>query len=137
MADPNQSAQLLTGIYGIEGGKSRWTAGNFSILLKIPPNADRTGAELTLKFYLPEAQLRNLGAVALSANVGGFDLPAQTYSTPGEHSYSALVPPDKLQSGFAVVQFRLDKSSVGLNGDARELGVVVTSVGLAPASPPQ
>jgi hypothetical protein len=137
MADVNQSAQLLDGVYAIEGGKSRWTAGNFSILLKTPPDSDRSGAELTLKFYLPEVQLRSLGPIAMNANVGGFELPAHTYSAPGEYTYSALVPPDKLQSGFAVIQFRLDKWSVGLNGDARELGVVATGAGLAPPSPAQ
>ncbi len=36
MADPAQAAQLLSGFYGIEGGKSRWTARNFSVLLRRP-----------------------------------------------------------------------------------------------------
>ena len=52
MADPAQAAQLLDGFYGIEGGKSRWTAKNFSVLLKAPPGSERNGAELALKLYL-------------------------------------------------------------------------------------
>ena len=37
MADPAQAAQLLSGFYDIEGATSRWTARNFSVLLKVPP----------------------------------------------------------------------------------------------------
>ncbi len=75
--------------------------------------------------------------MTLSADVGGHELPARTFSQSNEYTYSAHVPAEALRSGFAVVNFRLDKSAIGLNGDARELGVVVTEVSLAPPSPAQ
>ncbi len=130
MADPAQAAQLLNGFYGIEGGKSRWTARSFSVLLKAPPGSERNGAELTLKLYIPEVQSRSLGAMTLSADAGGHELPSRTFSRSDEYTYSAHVTADMLRSGFVAVNFRLDKSSAGLNGDARELGVVVTAVSL-------
>jgi hypothetical protein len=137
MADPALAAQLLNGFYGIEGGKSRWTAKNFSVLLKAPPGSEGNGAELTLKLYIPEVQIRSLGAITLSADAGGHELPSRIFSQSNEYIYSAHVAAEALRSGFAAVNFRLDKSAIGLNGDARELGVVVTEVGLAPPSPGQ
>jgi hypothetical protein len=136
MADPAQAAQLLNGFYAIEG-KSRWTTRNFSVLLKAPPGAERSGAELSLQLYIPDAQIQKLGAMTLSADVGGVQLPASTFSRSNQYTYSAHVPAEALRSGFAVVNFRLDKSAIGLNGDARELGVVVTGVSLAPPSQAQ
>ncbi len=134
MADPSEGPQLLNGFYDIEG-KSRWTARNFTVLLKGLPESNPQGAELALKLYIPDSQIQKLGAITLSAEVGGQELPARTFSQSSEYTYSARVPAEALLSGFAVVNFRLDKSSGGLNGDARDLGVVVTEVGLAPPSP--
>ena len=135
MAEPAQAAQLLSGFYDIEGGKSRWTAKSFSVLLKAPPGSDQNGADLALKLYIPDIQIRNLGPMTLSAEADGHQLPVRTFSQSNEYTYSARVPAEALRSGFAVVNFRLDKSAVGLNGDARELGVVVTEVSLEPPSP--
>jgi len=135
MADPAQAAQLLNGFYAIEGGKSRWTARSFSVLLKAPADSDRNGAELALRLYVPEVQIQNLGPITIRADAGGQELPASTYSKSDQYTYSAHIPGEELRSGFVVVNFRLDKSSVGLNGDARELGVVVTDVSLDSLSP--
>ena len=137
MAAPAQAAQLLSGFYGIEGQRSRWTAQNFSVLLKAPAGSDSSGAELELKLYIPPAQIQKLGALTLSAEVHGGALPARTFSQSNEYTYSAHVPAQALPSGFVVVNFRLDKSVAGLNGDARELGVVVTEVGLVQPSQAQ
>ena len=135
MANARQAAQLLDGFYDIEGEKSRWTQKNFSVVLKAPPGAERSGAELTLKFYLPDAQVQKSGAMTLRAEVGGDRLPARKFSRPDVYDYSAHVPPQDMRSGYAVVNFRLDKSAVGLNGDARDLGVVAISVSLDSPSP--
>jgi hypothetical protein len=131
MADPGEAAQLLNGFYSIEGQRSRWTAKSFAVLLKTP---NQNGAELALKLYIPDVQIQKLGAMTLSADAGGYPLTASTFSQPNEYTYSAHIPGEALRSGLVLVSFRLDKSSVGLNGDARELGVVVTSVRLAQSS---
>lgn len=137
VADPAEAPQLLTGFYNIEGQRSRWTAKNFSVLLKAPPGSDRNGAELTLKLFVPDVQIRNLGAMTLAVDAGAQELASRTFSQASEYTYSAHIAAEAARSGFVVVNFRLDKASTGLNGDARELGVVVTEVGLAPASPAQ
>ncbi len=135
MGDKAHAAQLLDGWYAIEEGKWRWTARNFSVLLKAPPGSDRSGAELSLKLFVPEVQIRNLGPIKISADIGGRLLPPLILSRPEDNVYSAHVPAEVLRPGVAAVNFRLDKAAVGLNGDARELGVVVSEVGLAPPSP--
>jgi hypothetical protein len=135
MADPAQAAQLLNGFYSIEGAKSRWTARNFSVLLKAPPASEQNGADLALKLYIPDVQIQNLGPMTLSAEIGAHELPARTFSQSNEYTYSARVPSEALHSGLVVVNFKLDKSASGVNGDARELGVVVTAVSLGSPSP--
>jgi hypothetical protein len=129
VAAPEQAAQLMTGFYDIEGGKSRWTARKFSVLLKVPPGSNPS---LNLRLYVPDVQIRNLGPITISAEVAGQELPGLILSKPMEYTYSASVPLAALRSGFVAVSFRLDKSSVGLNGDARDLGVIVTNVALVP-----
>lgn len=131
MADPSQAAQLLSGFYDIEG-KTRWTAKNFSVLLKAGSET-----ELVLKLFVPDVQLRNLGLITMSADINGHALPTLTFSKWGEYNYTTQIPADALTSGVVVVNFHLDKASVGLNGDARELGVIVTDVSLEPPSPAQ
>jgi hypothetical protein len=86
-----------------------------------------------LKIYLPDAQLLRLGAMTLSADADGHALPSRTFARSDERTYSAPVPAEALQSGLVAVNFRLDKAAVNVNGDVRELGVVVTAVGLEPA----
>lgn len=133
MSDAAHAPQLLEGFYGIEG-QTRWTAKEFAVGLKAPPGSDRDGAELTLKLFVPDGQIQELGPLTLSAKAGDFALPSRTFSQPGLYIYTAHIPPKAMASGFAVVRFQLDKSSYGSNGDVRELGLVVIDVGLAPTS---
>ncbi len=132
MGDPAHAAQLLTGFYNIEAGAWRWTAKTFSVLLKTPPGSERNGAELVLKVFLPDSQLQRLGAMTLNADSGGHSLAARTLTRANEFTYSTPVPADALPPGFVVVNFRLDKAAVNIQGDERELGVVVTAVELDP-----
>ena len=132
MGDPVHAAQLLNGFYSIEAGAWRWTAKNFSVLLKTPAGAERSGAQLVLKIFLPDAQVQRLGPMTLSADSGGHSLAARTLNRGNEFTYSTPVPADALQAGFVVVNFQLDKAAVNVQGDARELGVVVTAVELDP-----
>ncbi len=132
MGDRAHGGQLLSGFYNIEAGAWRWTAKNFSVLLKTPPGSDRNGADLVLKVFLPDSQLQRLGAMTLSADTGGHTLAARTLTGANEFTYSAPVPAGALQPGFVVVNFRLDKAAVNVQADARELGVVVTAVELDP-----
>jgi hypothetical protein len=132
MGDLGYAPQLLNGFYAVEAGTWRWTAKNFSVLLKVPPGSAQTGAELVFKLYLSDSQLHRLGALTLNADVAGHGLPSRVFAQSNIYTYSAPVPAEALQRDFVVVNFRLDKAAVNISGDARELGVVATSVSLDP-----
>lgn len=128
VADPKNTAQLLKGWHAVEQGSWRWTEKQFSVALK-PPAAGRP-ATLQLKFSLPDALLQRLHSITLSASVNGVALPSETYTQPGAHVYAQSVPANALAGPAVQVDFSLDKALGPDDNDRRELGVVVSSVGL-------
>src|ERR1035437_8355315 len=62
--DPRSAPQLVSGFYDVEQNAWRWTAGKFSVILRVPRGADRKGALLHLKFSLPEAVIEGLKSVS-------------------------------------------------------------------------
>jgi hypothetical protein len=130
MADPKAAPQLLKGFHPIEQNAWRWTAGSFSVVLHPPVQAAEKGAVLNLKFAVPDPVIAKLKAVSLTASINGQPLGPETYTQPGEFTYSREVPA-KLAFGDAVnIDFTLDKYLPPGDVDQRELGVIVTSVGL-------
>ncbi len=128
-ADPRLSAQLLKGFYGIEQNAWRWTKGNFSVRLSAPAGASQKGARLILKCTVPPVVIQRLTAVKLAANIEGFQVPEETYSQPGNYVYSRDIPAKVFDKDAVTVNFALDKCMPPGNGDARELGLVVSMVG--------
>lgn len=129
VADPRADQQLLAGFHGIEQNSWRWTEQSFSVALRPPRDAAKNGAVLQLKFSFPEVVSQKLGAVALEATVAGVALGKESYTVPGELTYSRDVPA-KLLSGESVrVDFALDKSLPPTDTDQRNLGIIVSSVG--------
>jgi hypothetical protein len=126
-SDPVEAPLLLSGFYDIES-KWRWTARNFSVLLKA---GDGARAMLDVELFIPDVQLKNLGPITLRASIAGHELAPRTFSHGGLQHYSVPVPPDALRAPFVIADFRLDKSSEGRHGDVRDLGVVVTRVSLS------
>jgi len=132
VADPRAATQLLSGFYGVEQNSWRWTAGKFSVVLRPPRTAVAKGATLQLKFSVPEVVIVKLKAMSLSASVNGTPLSPESYTQPGEFTYTRDVPANLLVGESAKVDFSLDKTMPPSGGDQRELGVVVTTVGLDP-----
>lgn len=130
VADPATSAQLLKGFYALEQNSWRWTAGAFSVALRPPAHASERGARLQVNLAVPEVVLRRLGTLTLKASVGAAELSSETYSKPGDHVYSREVPASALGGNSVVVDFALDKTLVPGGGDERQLGVIVTTIGL-------
>ncbi|HLI83674.1 MAG TPA: hypothetical protein VKV17_07125 [Bryobacteraceae bacterium] len=122
--------QLLTGFYSTEQNAWRWTAKQFSVVLRMPPDAASNGAEVSFQFYLPEIQVAKLGPFTLSGNVDGYPLAARTYARAGRYVYTAAVPREALKSGLVTVNLHFNKSAVGINGDRRDLAVVASAIGL-------
>lgn len=117
--------RLLEGWHHLENERWRWTARKFSVELDAPAQGT-----LQFAFYLPDAVLTQHASVTLMARVGGEALPPITYTSAGQHSYSA-----RMQSSGAVrVEFELDRALAPSAGDPRELGVQVDFTGPSPVS---
>lgn len=130
MANPAIAKQLLSGFYGVENHAWRWTARRFSVALETPADAAQNGATLRLHFYVSDAQAKKLGPMTLSAKVNDATLPSQTYAGSGQFTYAREVSSSVLQQQMVPVDFSFDKATPPSGAEARELGVVVTSVEL-------
>ena len=128
VADPKAAAQLLEGWHEVEGGSWRWTRRHFSVSMSVP--APGRVATLRLRFSIPPPHIKRLGLLTLSASVNGAGLPASSYDSPGDQVYSAPVPASALQGTTAQIEFELDKAVPPTPSDARELGVIVSSISL-------
>jgi hypothetical protein len=128
MADPQAVPQLVKGFHGVEQGRWRWTEKQFSVTLR--PPAPGKPATLQLKLALPDVLIKRLQSVTLSATVNGVALPSETYTEAGAHAYTQSVPANALTGESVRVDFSLDKALAPSDSDRRELGVVVSSVGL-------
>ena len=131
MNDPNASAQLPSGFYGVENNTWRWTAGKFSAVLRPPPAAAQNGATLTLAFTIPDGVIEKLKNITLTASVNGMALQSIKYEKPGPDAYTVGIPAALLAGDSVRIDFALDKS-VPPGVDKRELGIVASSVGLSP-----
>ncbi|MCC6858067.1 MAG: hypothetical protein IT158_05890 [Bryobacterales bacterium] len=132
VADPRASQQLLKGWHEVEQNAWRWTMSKFSVLLKPPRTAAEKGATLELKLAVPDAVTSKVKSVTLSAKVNDTALAPETFSQAGEYTYSRDVPAKVLAGETVEVSFTLDKFLPPGAADARELGVIVTTVGLEP-----
>jgi len=130
VSDPRTASQLLAGFHAIEQNAWRWTQGRFAVMLRTPRKAAERGATLWLKFVVPEAVIQKLNTVSLSAYVGGAALPPESYTQSGEFTYSRELPARVLAAENVRADFSLDKSVPPSGLDQRELGVIVTAVGL-------
>lgn len=130
MGDPKAETQLVTGFYGIEQNAWRWTGRQFTVALHPPVGAAQKGARLQLAFSVPPVVIEKLKTITLSATAGGSALSPETYTQPGDYSYTRDLPPNVLTADSVRVDFQLDKAMPPSGADQRELGVVALRVGL-------
>ncbi|HEY6346628.1 MAG TPA: hypothetical protein VIY49_34490 [Bryobacteraceae bacterium] len=128
--DPATPAQLVRGFYAVEGGAWRWTAKDFEVALKPPPDAAEKGVRLVFRLNAPEAVISKFGAITLSASLNGLQLAPETYSKPGDYVYSRDIPATALKGDAVVAEFHSDKSMPPSVGDRRELALIAVSFGL-------
>lgn len=134
LSDPSSARQLLSGFYALDANPWRWTAHQFTVLLRTPP-AKSAASRMEVKLYLSPDQIRKLGPITLRAVVNGFALQPQTFTSPGLYTYSSPVPPEALVHESAIAKFSFDKSLLPSQADGRILGAVVTAVGLQTPTP--
>lgn len=130
LGESRADTQLLSGFHQLEQGAWRWTMRNFAVALQPPPDAARRGARLALRFTLPDSLISRLKTVTLSASVAKTALPPETYTKAGDYTYARDVPPAALSKPPVKVVFALDHFLKAGEVDPRELGLVVSSVGL-------
>ena len=130
--DPHADAQLVRGFYSLEGEPWRWTAGQFSVVLRPPPGASLEGARLELKLNIPDAVFQQLGALTLSATASGMPLAREKYTEAGSYVYARDVPASALTGDSVSIEFATDKVIPAGKIEKRELALIVTSVGLVP-----
>jgi hypothetical protein len=66
----------------------------------------------------------------LSAAIQGANLDPQVYTKSGQYTYTRDVPADKLQGDVVRIDFSLDHALPPTGGDVRQLGIIVSEVGL-------
>lgn len=132
VADPKTAFQLVEGFYATEGNSWRWTARKFSVVLRAPAGAAEKGATLRLKLNVPEPVTSKLGALTLRAAADSLELAPETFPQAGDYEYLREVPARAFKDERLTVRFTLDKALPPGPVDQRELGVIVTMVGLEP-----
>jgi hypothetical protein len=132
MGDPRAQAQLVSGFYGVEDNAWRWTARQFSMVVRTPFGAAQKGASLQARLSVPEPVIAKLKTISLSPSVNGHALPPETFTQAGEVTLKRDVPANFLTGDSAKLDFQLDKALPPTASDLRELGIVALSIGLEP-----
>jgi hypothetical protein len=128
--DPGVASHFAKGFYGVEGNAWRWTAKEFAVDLTPPRRSDQSGAQLVVKLAIPDAVIQKLGSVQLSSSILGYNLAPENYTKPGDYTYTRDVPADKLQNDTVRIEFALDHTLGPTDTDRRQLGIIVSQVGL-------
>jgi hypothetical protein len=132
VADPRAAVQLVRGFHNLENDSWRWTMKNFTVALRPPAGSAQSGAQLELKFTIPAVIFDRLGPIVLAGRVGGIDLAPETYSQAGDFAYTRDIPASALGGDAVSLDFSVNKGIPPTDKDARELAIVVTTVGLTP-----
>jgi len=128
MNDTSTAAQLISGFYRLEANAWRWTGKDFSVLLRTPDEAQSNGATVTIKVFVSEKQIKELGTITLRASIGSKELAPRTFSRAGVFEYSVDIPANQAHKPLIWIKYGLDKSTGPSLTDPRELGLVVTSI---------
>jgi len=129
MGDPAASRQLVGGFYGVEGKAWRWTALDFVISFRTPPEAAQRGAVLSFDLVIPDVVIQKLSNIRLAASIRGTEIGSAQYAAAGSYTFKAEAPAELCGEAETVVDFHLDKA-LPASGYGRELGVVAMAAAL-------
>ncbi|MEJ7606297.1 MAG: hypothetical protein WKF37_08515 [Bryobacteraceae bacterium] len=85
---------------------------------------------MVTKFALPDAVIAQVKSTTLTAAIKGTPLGSATYTTAGEKIFTVEVPASLLAVQAVNIDFALDKFLPAGSADTRELGLVISSIGL-------
>jgi hypothetical protein len=128
-ADPQSAGQLTDGFYPIEDGAWRWTGKKFSVLLRTPHGAATRGATLVLNLAVPAPLIQHTRGITVTCAAAGTPLREEHYDQPGKYTLSRELE-SPIAASTAAVTCNVDKTFKPDGNDARELGVIVASIGL-------
>jgi hypothetical protein len=117
MNAPEAETQIVSGIFGLEEGKQRWTTGNASVTLVNPKDAQ----PLHARFYVPDYAAAREVTILLD----GRKVHSQAIA-PG--MLYIVTPPQKPAGEISIVSLQVDKT-FSAPGDSRQLGVVLLGIG--------
>jgi len=118
MNAPEAEQQIVSGVYQLETGQSRWMGKTAVILLKPPPEP----APLVVRFFIPDAAPARNVTLSLNDRI----IASESYQNGG--SYSLVSAPQPSGGDGAKITISVDKS-FSTQSDKRELGIILTSVG--------
>lgn len=127
LADLRALDQLGDGWYEIENGAWRWMGREATLYLKKPAGENTV---FETKLYVPETVIQRVGPPSLRILLNGELLATHKFTQAGSYVVEQIVPPEKLRAEVFRVDLELDRAMPPSSGDQRELGVVVTAVGL-------
>jgi hypothetical protein len=135
VADPRTAIQLLRGFHDVENNAWRWTGPKFAVALRPPKEIPAEGATLYLAYAVAELFLQKVPQTTLTVMVNGKALEPEIISKPGNARLERLVPAAMLSGDVVTVDFALDKYLAAGAVDQRELGLIVSEVGLQGVKP--
>ena len=139
VADPKTAIQLLRGFHDVENNAWRWTGPKFAVALRPPKGTGADGAKLFLEYAVPELFLQKVPKSTLTIMVSGKALEPEVITKAGASRLERAVPADLLKGDVINIDFALDQYLTAGQVDQRELGLIVSVVGLqapqAPAAP--
>jgi tRNA (mo5U34)-methyltransferase len=121
---PGSIARLAYGWHprGTDETRWRWTERLFGVVVDVSGNVPRSA--LVLQLYIPPAIIERFGAITLTAASNGTVLNTRTYSAPGPQTFELTL------AGETQIDFSLDNALPPSAGDLRELGLIVSEIGL-------
>jgi hypothetical protein len=122
---PEAAGQIVSGIYQLEAGAYRWTAGHAILVLKAPP----VPAPLSVTFTIPAAA----PARQISILLDGRTVATQTYRSPG--TYTLQSPPVQPSAASVNMEIQVDRTFTA-PPDTRQLGIVLSAAGFIRAPAP-
>jgi hypothetical protein len=129
--DPRAGIQLVKGFHEIEQNAWRWTRAEFGVTLRVPDGAASKGGALDVKLTVPDPVIKHVKSTTLTAKIGNIVLEPQTFTEARDYTYARDIPASALNAEAVTIDFSLDKFLPAGAVDARELAIVVTTIGLS------
>ena len=118
MSAPDASRHILSGIFELEDGKTRWMSGTAILLLKSPVQPEPVQVQFYIPPTAPARQVRIYVDGQLAAD--------KIYAAPG--AYALVTAPIKPAGASATVTITVDKT-FSVPGDRRDLGMILIEAG--------